>query len=275
MAAAGRVVEVGERRRGKGERKGGGLRGTIGGWSAASRRRLLKTVEAIAWGAQQGRPLFVTLTYPGEAGAAFVPTDWQVAKRHLELFRKRWARKWGSSLGVWKLEFQRRGVPHFHLVLLVDRETRVGDVRRWVRVAWWDIVGSRDPAHLMAGTQVDRAASSGGFGAYFAGYARRKSKEYQHELPEGWGGAGRWWGLWGLAPEWIQSEISFDEYIPLRRVLLRHRQASARSRHFRPPAALEGLWRIGRSEGSLARAVMAWFERLAPRCTCGWGGAGP
>ena len=44
------------------------------------------------------------------------PRSGRVVKEHLWAFKKRWFRRWGAyPVGVWKLEFQRRGAPHFHL----------------------------------------------------------------------------------------------------------------------------------------------------------------
>jgi hypothetical protein len=132
-----------------------------------------------------------TLTYPGE-WLIVAPTGAAV-KRHMTVFFRRFARAWGFEwLGIWKLEFQRRGAPHIHLwgpqpdgaagdlrqvqhaadLMAWEAAKRkgrkpylrlgVGDglpYRQWLSVVWADIVGHPDPEqrrrHEKAGTGVD------------------------------------------------------------------------------------------------------------------------
>jgi hypothetical protein len=56
----------------------------------------------------------LTLTYPGDW--LIVAPNAEVVKRHFQALCKRYGRAWGEPLiGPWKLEFQRRGAPHFHI----------------------------------------------------------------------------------------------------------------------------------------------------------------
>jgi hypothetical protein len=56
----------------------------------------------------------LTLTYPGDWLA--VAPNGEAVKRHLAALAKRYERVWGEPLVcIWKLEFQARGAPHFHL----------------------------------------------------------------------------------------------------------------------------------------------------------------
>ena len=117
-----------------GEQIGGGKRGEVGGFSAASRRRLLQTMARLA-PEQAEYPLsLITLTY----GAVF--PDAEGAKRHLFTFWKR-VRRWAEGVGgVWRLEFQARGAPHFHLIFYgpyVPKELIQG---------WWGaVIGQHRP----------------------------------------------------------------------------------------------------------------------------------
>ena len=54
---------------------------------------------------------FITLTYPRQY------PDVKTAKQHLDKFRKRLRRRFPKACGVWKLELQKRGAPHFHLMM--------------------------------------------------------------------------------------------------------------------------------------------------------------
>lgn len=103
-------------------------RGRIVGWSRKSRKRMMDLLAA--WRTNKSM-WFVTLTYhdyPAE------PRAW---KRDMDAFLKRLRRKYPNVGGMWKLEFQRRGAPHFHLLLAID--TDYFDLMRFVTDAWADI----------------------------------------------------------------------------------------------------------------------------------------
>lgn len=112
------------------ERSGGGRRGKVNPFSRASRLRLLSYMHKIK--PMKGRNFhatFLTLTY----GQSFPSPS--VAKRHLDNFLKRLRRRWSYVSGFWRFEFQKRGAPHFHLVLFglpfLPKETVSG---------WWAAV---------------------------------------------------------------------------------------------------------------------------------------
>jgi hypothetical protein len=168
-----------------------------------------------------------TLTYPGD-WLTVAPTG-KAVKRHLDAFRKRFERAWGLPfVGIWKLEFQRRGAPHIHLwgpepeglagelrqLTATRRRPMAGDglpYRAWLSVVWADIVAHPDPEqyrrHLRAGTGVDyregeRMRDPRRLAVYFTKHGSFSAKEYQHQVPEPWqapgSGPGRFWGYWGL-----------------------------------------------------------------------------
>ena len=165
----------------------------ITGWSRRSRARMVATMAELDLAPllmQQDEPAMVTLTYPGDWEA--VAPHGPAVKAHLRAFFKRFERAWGMPWrGVWKLEFQRRGAPHFHLLMvppsgLASSQRRaeylakmeqweegllarkpywrdqVGDglrFRAWLSITWADIVAHPDPVermrHEQAGTGVD------------------------------------------------------------------------------------------------------------------------
>jgi hypothetical protein len=85
-----------------------GKRGKVTEFSKASRKRLLELFATI----DAKKYLFITLTY----GANFPDTP--NAKRHLKAFMMRLERRYKRLCGVWRLEYQERGAPHFHLILM-------------------------------------------------------------------------------------------------------------------------------------------------------------
>jgi hypothetical protein len=115
---------------------GGGVRGEISGFSEASRRRLQRKLIRLDMRANWD---FVTLTYPGEFSKD--ATRW---KMDLDAFHSAIRRKWGERFGgaFWRLEQQKRGAPHFHLLVYwAGSDVSVSDLRRWVRETWTRIIG--------------------------------------------------------------------------------------------------------------------------------------
>lgn len=88
----------------------GGKRERISEFTEASRRRFRERLGAVRY-SHMGRCFWVTLTYHN----AFPDPDSAVVdvQRFLRYFRSRFPR--GSY--VWRLELQKRGAPHFHLLL--------------------------------------------------------------------------------------------------------------------------------------------------------------
>ena len=70
---------------------------------------------ALPWELLGPRPVMVTLTYPGD-WKQWVP-DARTLVKHREAFKERWRRRYGTPIGVWVVEFQKRGAPHLHMYL--------------------------------------------------------------------------------------------------------------------------------------------------------------
>lgn len=202
--------------------------GIIRGWSRRSRARMVSSISELDLAPlllQEGAPAMVTLTYPGEWLS--VAPDGPTVKAHLQAFFKRFERAWGTPwMGIWKLEFQRRGAPHFHLLMVppsgeagtarrAEHEAKValwkagvgkrprwkgavGDgmtFRAWLSLNWADIVAHKDPEermkHTKAGTGVDyqegdRARDPKRAAVYFGKHGSFAAKDYQHIVPEEW-----------------------------------------------------------------------------------------
>jgi hypothetical protein len=124
----------------------------------------------------------ITLTYPAD-----FPLDGVLVKKHFELIRK-WFVAHGVK-GLWILEFQKRGAPHFHIFTPKININKLALSR-----IWYKIVGSGDIRHLNAGTRVEWLRVEHATASYCCKYA---SKMYQKEVPEGYVSVGRFWGLFG------------------------------------------------------------------------------
>jgi len=228
-------------------------RGEVGGFSRKSRMRLMKVCAAIPWGLFETR-VFTTLTYPKE-----FPADGRRVKRHLGAFRRRFERRYGKQGVVWKLEFQARGAPHFHLLLSLPASVDLVQFRAWLSAAWFEIVGSGDLKHLSAGTQA--AIADTDCGRYFAyGVKSMGSKEYQNQVPEGFEKVGRFWGAWNISPEWRGAEITERDFVELRRRMCAW--SNSRNGYVPRRSRRQGGWML--TEGKSAALVLAQLGRGLP-----------
>lgn len=192
----------------------------ITAWSRKSRCNMVRSFCEIDYYTllRPGRPpAMVTLTYPGDW--LTVAPNGRAAKRHLAMFRRRYRRAWGEGLhAIWKLEFQGRGAPHYHLLMVPPHGRAQGagvgagmTFKHWLSAVWASVVGHPDPIeyikHLNAGTRIDfaeglRAADPKRVAVYFTKHGGMRAKEYQHIVPVEWrgpgDGPGRFWGYWHL-----------------------------------------------------------------------------
>jgi len=139
-------------------KSGGGVRGSISGFSPASRtrlNRLLNRIEASAW----KRCKFVTLTYHKNQ------RDHAEAKYHLKRFTQQLRRYHPDHAGVWKLEYQDRGSIHFH-VLTFGRYIHHKEIAH----SWNRIAEPGNHKHRDAGTQIVPVHQARNAVAYVAKY---------------------------------------------------------------------------------------------------------
>lgn len=226
-------------------------------WSAKSRAAMVRRMcelDYLPMFTDSSRlPAMVTLTLPGDWET--VAPDGQSFKRFLKSLRKRWIRAWGEQpLAVWKLEFQRRGAPHVHLLMSPPpgkdaiRGLRFGP---WISQTWAEIVDHPNPderrKHVLAGTGIDyadglRASDPKRVAVYFTKHSSANfgDKEYQHVVPELWSqpgaGPGRFWGVWGLASRTSTVEIEANEADYAAKIMRRWARAQGTTRQ-------ETVWR--------------------------------
>jgi hypothetical protein len=100
--------------------RGGGQRGVVTSFSRASRRRLLKTIARL----DMQSAVFITLTYPSQYPTA------KEAKQHLRALLERFRRRFPRMSAIWRMEYQQRGAPHFHLICFNMPYLPFADLRR-------------------------------------------------------------------------------------------------------------------------------------------------
>lgn len=207
-------------------------------FSADSRRRLQRKLATINE-FETSLPDFGTLTYPGEYSG-----DWKRWKRDLDVWNKATVRKWPDIWGLWRMEFQKRGAPHFHFLwwdgpkmegmdVWYDQYQRVVTIAvpgcmsphneavyAWMSETWYRIVGSGDPKHLAAGTRVEPIQSWNGVRSYASKYlAKLPSGKF---VPPEYDGTGRFWGVIGRErwkSTFLEKELTPQVFFAIKRVL--------------------------------------------------------
>lgn len=193
-----------------------GKRGKIKDFSRKARNRLgqfLFSLPTIA-------SFFATLTY-----AKFYPADSKEWKRHLHLLQLALNAKFGNSYHIWKLEAQRRGAPHYHILIWTDKKCSLTYLRRWIRKRWCEIVNytpgtSMRKNHEGQGTDVARVVSPKQMSRYIMKYFAKEEINL-----EAWACPGRFWGVgnkknFPLVTEKI-FELNGNDYLTLKRIIRR------------------------------------------------------
>lgn len=164
-------------------------RGAIKQFSKAARKRLFvlfHKMNVVSF-------LFITLTY----GQHF-PTA-KDSKRHLKMFIQRLKRKYPNVAGVWRIEFQKRHAPHYHLLL-----TNVKFIpKEEICSMWEEVIGQRFVNQTgKTFTRVERIKSKKHALSYVSKYVGKVEKRaqrvsgfnsvsYQTAFGKHWGIVGR------------------------------------------------------------------------------------
>jgi hypothetical protein len=183
-------------------------RGKIHEFSAKSRQRLQDLFSSLNRKLLPKRPRFITLTYP-----CYWDQDPVTWKAHLKAFLQSLKRKYGTFALFWRLEFQEREAPHFHILAFTAQFLDY----RWVASTWNRIVAPGDERSLQAGTEVRAIRSWRGIHSYVSKYMAKTGGDA--ELPEG---VGRLWGVWHrhLLPIAVPTfTCTFEEFLDIKRAI--------------------------------------------------------
>jgi len=180
-----------------------GQRGQVFNFSSASRKRLMELFARLE---MRQKAVFLTLTYGKEY------PDAKTAKNNLRAFFERLRRKLprGKTSAIWRLEFQERGAPHFHIVLFDLPFIKKEDIQE----TWGEIIGIDRPF-----TRIEMIHSAKKLVNYVSKYVAKmpepppvpggfNSPSYLHayNLKHG-DGIGRVWGVFN------RSNLPFAELI--------------------------------------------------------------
>ena len=206
-------------------------RGEIRQFSIKSRSRLMQKIAMLN---KTVMPLFVTLTYPER-----FPTDFEVYKYDLHHFFISLQRAFSGAGVIWKLEYQDRGAPHFHMLLY---GVSLSQAMEFIPMKWHEIAGGDDKNHLafhrgeLRGSEhcVQPVKSWRGVKSY--------ASKYFTKMFGVAGKSGRFWGVRGKVPmsELLTLKIDVTTALQFRRAYRRFSGFSSRRL---------GFWAFGSSEG--------------------------
>lgn len=186
------------------------LRGSISGFSASSRRRLLRLLSTVRTSALPPAR-FVTLTWHR------VPPDWlHDARAFLQYIRRR------GGLYLWRLEAQRRGAPHYHLIVWCADWDSADAAATWNRIA-----AHGSEAHAEHGYDEAEMEAYAQVFAYVAKYLAKRDRRVPPSL------RGR--RIWGASrdlptrPTAASGPISPRQFSAVRRLASRLIRARARA----------------------------------------------
>ena len=143
---------------------------------------------------EDGRPANVTATirHYGAGGWKSNPY-YRDVKRDLDTYLKRLRRADPGAAWLWVIEAQKRGAPHFHIVVWqgVKSTIRGEEFKKFLGANWHDVVDKNNQAHQKHGAKVDEIEdlkSYGKLNAYVAKYiAKCEDKKTGLEMGRRWG----------------------------------------------------------------------------------------
>jgi hypothetical protein len=155
-------------------------RSEISGFSDSSKRRL----RFLAGNTTVPLVSQFSLTYHNSK------PDGKTVKKHLNSWLQRIRTRFPEIHYLWILEFQTRGVPHFHVFLSLPHD--LPGLRNILAVNWNRIAEPESDEHLRFHNHKNNFIK---WDMYSAGYlCKYLDKEHQKAVPVGFTGVGRFWG---------------------------------------------------------------------------------
>lgn len=203
--------------------RGGGLRGSITTWTSASRLRWMRTLSRVQWSAMP-HPLWITLTYHRPDGSW--PDD---PYPDLHAWLHEIQARYGHMHYVWRLAWQDRGAPHFHIILWPPSPTSYYTnvhYQHSLALLWHDRVDPTSQSHRTYGTKIEPLESYRHAARYISRYV---AKEDPRESPHP--GVRRWGRSAGL-PIATRTSITMSIRTAqlVRRIVRRYVRSTARDR---------------------------------------------
>lgn len=239
-----------------------GLRGKVGGWTAASSRRNMRFLWSVRTDDLTGQGWSFTLTV---RHCPATPQDWA------KWCRVYWQRLFdnGAIRLHWVIEWQRRGCPHLHGSVYFPETMSQHEVENILLDGWvW-----RNPFAPGRGQQrCLRIYDAVGWAQYVAKHAARGVQHYQRSpenIPAEWKGAtGRMWGSRGDWPVSGPVRIELDDrrgdggWYAFRRLVRSYGVAQARLKGDRAAQTYaRSMLKSNRRDLAEVRGISSWLPR--------------
>lgn len=212
------------------ERKGpGAKRGCIFGMSPASRKRLRRAAARVP---KKSIPNFFTTTYQKQ-----VP--FEESKRHLDNFGKRMVYHYPDIFMIWRIELQKRKVPHYHFLIyrgpqIINRKGANKEVFEWMRRTWCEVIGQMDTEALQASTRYERLRNIRGVHYYISKYLSKD--DGNKDVP------GRQWGIIGrrsygqvVERGRVVCQVMAENWYEIKKEMIRHLEEVTKSERWHWP----------------------------------------
>lgn len=251
-------------------------RGTIKGFSRASRKRMIEFMAKVR---QPGAMLFLTMTYD-DTSLQREDLDF---KAEFEAFRRRFERAYPNWRALWRTELETRksgalqglDVPHYHMIVFtgmaldtVEHEAVAETFQGWGVPVWQEITSSHDENHLIYGYHVTPVRSRKHAYSYVSKYVGKCAND-THEIGRRWGRIGKF--------DTSESEtfhLSDNEMIEFRRLIrkwLKGRNTRYSKRFARQSSHLGftvfGLGDTGKSDDVISPFASCWQFIIAAQQT--------
>jgi hypothetical protein len=157
-------------------------RSRISTFSTQSRKRLHRECLKVLFSEDF---YFVTLTY--QASALDLGEEEVTWKKDLDTLRQRLRRCLPNLSALWKLEFTKSGLPHYHLLTHCPSLSGT-ELRNIIRVEWLKIIGSGSRGRFRHAVKVDAIGNMRAITRYMAKYISKDANDYEQTY------CGRYWG---------------------------------------------------------------------------------
>lgn len=239
-------------------------RGTITSFTYKARARIMRKMASINI-ELAGLPIFITLSYPEQ-----YPASSKIYKQHLHTFIIYLSRQYPKAWGIWRLEYQDRGSPHYHFLLWGEADIS----KEYLIKSWHSIINSQDQNHLQYGIHISNIESIHGIFAYVSkALGKLQDKSF---VPTD--NPGRFWGvinkkLWKVTI--FESETDRVTHFRILRVInnLRIRKAkiliqACKEQGRKPPAWTRHRSNLHRLDygqhwfldSGISHRILAWAE---------------
>lgn len=181
--------------------QGGGKRQKINGFSRQSRRRCLLKLATVDFSAYKTK-FFSTFTFRNE-----YPETKEGLKSLLILLLKRIERIPFVSCIFWRVEYQKRGAPHIHLLILIKEKLNSKDVIKCGKMqkkAWGELTASLNQMSFTRGSEIIEIRGDEKVYFYLSKYVAKVENNDKNKR------LGR---VWGVRGEVVKQNI-LDENVP-------------------------------------------------------------